>query len=75
MECSGCIILLQLLKLDRRDVVEQLSYDGNLSKQMPLEPSYIRIFFFFVQIWMLLLLLEMKKKYIFHRPYLLCDGA
>ena len=46
MECSGCIILLQLLKLDRRDVVEQLSYDGNLSKQMPLEPSYIRIFFF-----------------------------
>ena len=74
MECSGCIILLQLLKLDRRDVVEQLSYDGNLSKQMPLEPSYIRIFFF-VQIWMLLLLLEMKKIYIFHRPYLLCDGA
>ena len=75
MECSGCIILLQLLKLDRRDVVEQLSYDGNLSKQMPLEPSYIRIFFLCVQIWMLLLLLEMKKKYIFHRPYLLCDGA
>ena len=44
---------MQLLKLDRRDVVEQLSYDGNLSKQMPLEPSYILFFLFFcVQIWM-----------------------
>ena len=45
MECFGCNILLQLLKLDRKDVVEQLSYDGNLSKQMPLEPSYILFFF------------------------------
>ena len=47
MECFVWNILLQLLKLDRKDVVEQLSYDGNLSKQMPLEPSYI-LFFFFV---------------------------
>ena len=45
MECFECNILLQLLKLDHKDVVEQLSYDGNLSKQMPLEPSHI---FFFV---------------------------
>ena len=47
MECFGCNILLQLLKLDHKDVVEQLSYDGNLSKQMPLEPSYILFFFVF----------------------------
>ena len=47
MECFGCNILLQLLKLDHKDVVEQLSYDGNLSKQMPLEPSYILFFFAF----------------------------
>ena len=38
-------------KTDRMGVVEKLSYDGNLSKQMPLEPSYI-CFFFFAQIWM-----------------------
>ena len=37
-------------KTDRMGVVEKLSYDGNLSKQMPSEPSYIC--FFFVQIWM-----------------------
>ena len=66
MECSGCNILLQLLKLDRRGVVEQLSYDGNLSKQIPLEPSYIRIFFSFC---------ANEKKKFFYRPYLLCDGA
>ena len=72
MECFGCNILLQLLKLDRKDVVEQLSYDGNLSKQMPLEPSYI-CFFFFSLILMLLHILEMKK--ISHRPYLLFDDT
>ena len=32
-------------KTDRMGVVEKLSYDGNLSKQMPLEPSYICFFF------------------------------
>ena len=31
-------------KTDRMGVVEKLSYDGNLSKQMPLEPSYINFF-------------------------------
>ena len=32
-------------KTDRMGVVEKLSYDGNLSKQMPWEPSYICFFF------------------------------
>ena len=59
-------------KTDRMGVVEKLSYDGNLSKQMPLEPSYI-CFFFFALIWMLLHILEMKK--ISHRPYLLFDDT
>ena len=63
MECSGCIILLQLLKLDRRDVVEQLSYDGNLSKQMPLEPSYIRTFFFCANLNVITLTRNEKKIY------------
>ena len=75
MECSGYNILLQLLKLDRRGVVEQLSYDGNLSKQIPLEPSYIRIFFSFCANLNVITLTRNEKKYIFHRPYLLCDGA
>ena len=36
-------------KTDRMGVVEKLSYDGNLSKQMPLEPSYICFFFVFLR--------------------------
>ena len=70
MECFGCNILLKLIAWV--SVVEKLSYDGNLSKQMPLEPSYI-CFFFFALIWMLLHILEMKK--ISHRPYLLFDDT
>ena len=72
MECFGCNILLQLLKLDRKDVVEQLSYDGNLSKQMPLEPSYI---LFFLCVCNLNVITHTRNEKNFHQPYFLFDDT